>query len=263
MGEVALRQAEMEANRRALRKTQLELEQRVAERTAELEQRNGQLIQASAAAESANRAKSSFLANMSHEIRTPMTGILGYSDLILEPGQSVSERHDALQVIRRNARHLLDLINDILDISKIEAGKMSVECIPTDLLKAVGDVISIMRPRTIESGLDFRLEFAGAMPRSVRTDPLRLKQILMNLLNNALKFTERGTITLCVRCEVLEGDSRLGFDISDTGMGMTGEQIGRLFQPFMQADSSTTRRFGGSGLGLTISQRLARCWAAI
>jgi signal transduction histidine kinase/DNA-binding NarL/FixJ family response regulator len=255
---VALRQAEMEANKRALHRTQLQLEQRVADRTAELKERNEQLIHASSAAESANRAKSAFLANMSHEIRTPLTGILGYSDLLLEPGQTVSERLDALQVIRRNARHLLDLINDILDISKIEAGKMSVECVSTDLMQAVGDVVSIMRPRAVENGLNFRTEFAGNIPRTVRTDPLRLKQILMNLLGNALKFTERGGITLRVRCDLLEGDSRLSFEVCDTGVGMDIEQISRIFQPFTQADSSTTRRFGGTGLGLTISQRLAR-----
>src|SRR5947207_2770783 len=136
---VALRQAELESSKRALRQTHAELEQRVTDRTAELRQRNEELVHASAAAAIANRAKSAFLANMSHEIRTPMTAILGYSELLVEPGQTVSERHDALHVIRRNARHLLDLINDVLDISKIEAGKMTVERLPTDLLKEIGD----------------------------------------------------------------------------------------------------------------------------
>jgi signal transduction histidine kinase/DNA-binding response OmpR family regulator len=247
----ASRQAELEHNKRELRQTHAELEQRVADRTAELSH-------AKASAEAANNAKSSFLANMSHEIRTPMTAILGYSDLLVEPGQTVSDRHDALHVIRRNARHLLDLINDVLDISKIEAGKMAVERIQTDLLKEIGDVISIMRPRAIEKGLNFRAEFIGDIPRTIQTDPLRIKQILMNLLGNGMKFTERGELCVRVRCEQVPGDSRIHFDISDTGLGMSPEQLSRLFQPFMQADESTTRRFGGTGLGLTISQRLAR-----
>src|SRR5205085_91303 len=147
------------------------------------------------------------LANMSHEIRTPMTAILGYSDLLVEQGQSPSEQRDALQVIRRNARHLLDLINDILDISKIEAGKMTVERIPTDLPAFIGDVVSIMRPRAIDKGLALRTEFIGKIPRKISTDAVRLRQILVNLLANAVKFTQRGEICLRVRCEIIDAET--------------------------------------------------------
>jgi signal transduction histidine kinase/CheY-like chemotaxis protein/HPt (histidine-containing phosphotransfer) domain-containing protein len=234
------------------------LEDLVALRTEELTNTNEQLAKARDRAEQASTAKSAFLANMSHEIRTPMTAILGYSDLLVEQGQSPSEQRDALQVIRRNARHLLDLINDILDISKIEAGKMTVERIATDLPAFIGDVVSIMRPRAIDKGLALRTEFIGKIPRNISTDAVRLRQILVNLLANAVKFTQRGEIVLRVGCEMVPNDSRITFDVTDTGIGMNAEQTARLFQPFTQADESTTRKFGGTGLGLAISQRLAR-----
>ena len=234
------------------------LEDLVALRTEELVEVNRDLTKARDQAERASDAKSAFLANMSHEIRTPMTAILGYSDLLVEQRQSPSDQRDAFQVIRRNARHLLDLINDILDISKIEAGKMNVERIPVDLPSLIGEVVSIMRPRAIDKGLEMHVEFSGEIPRCIQCDPLRLKQILVNLIGNAVKFTQNGNITLFTRCEALANDSRLVFEIRDTGIGMTGEQMGRLFQPFGQADESTTRKFGGTGLGLAISQRLTR-----
>ncbi|HEX3356423.1 MAG TPA: ATP-binding protein [Tepidisphaeraceae bacterium] len=261
----AQRQAELEASKRQtvaagaeLQIAHDRLEQRVADRTAELSERNAELARVSALADEANRAKTSFLANMSHEIRTPMTAILGYSDVLLEPGQTVSDRFDALQVIRRNAKHLLQLINDILDISKIEAGKMTVELLPVDLVSEIADVVSLMRPRAIEKGLDFRAEFAGPVPKTIRTDALRLKQILVNLLGNSLKFTERGELKVRVSCQTTDNNCRMVFEVSDTGIGMTPAQCERLFKPFTQADESTTRRFGGSGLGLTISLRLAQ-----
>ncbi len=260
----AQRQAELEASKRQIKASGAELqiahdklEQRVADRTAELSDRNAELARVSALADEANRAKTSFLANMSHEIRTPMTAILGYSDVLLEPNQSVSDRFDALQVIRRNAKHLLQLINDILDISKIEAGKMTVELLPVELVSEVADVVSLMRSRAIEKGLEFKIEFVGPMPKTICTDALRLKQILINLLGNSLKFTERGELRLRVRSQRDGEHCRMIFDVSDTGIGMTPSQCERLFRPFTQADESTTRRFGGSGLGLTISQRLA------
>ena len=233
------------------------LESQVELRTEELTQLNRQLTLEKDRAEAASRAKSAFLANMSHEIRTPMTAIVGYADLMLEPGQSLSDRQDCLQVIRRNGRHLLDLINDILDLSKIEAGKMTVEPVPTNLPEVLSDLISLMRPRASAKGLDFALEVEGLLPSRIMNDPLRLRQILMNLTGNAIKFTSTGGIRLRVK---LENDSRkpmLRFDVVDTGIGIAADQLPRLFHAFSQADDSMTRRFGGTGLGLAISQRLA------
>jgi len=226
------------------------LEELVAARTAELSAAKDK-------AEEASRAKTAFLANMSHEIRTPMTAILGYSDLMLSPVQTMSDRINCLQVVRRNARHLMDLINDILDISKIEAEKMTVEKIPCDVARLAVDVASMLRVRATAKQLELRVEFIGDVPEVVRTDPLRLKQVLMNLTGNAIKFTERGEIKISVAVARNGNSSRVTLEVSDTGIGMTQEQISRLFQPFVQADVSMTRKYGGSGLGLVISKRLA------
>ncbi|MDB5324171.1 MAG: luxQ 3 [Phycisphaerales bacterium] len=216
------------------------------------------LQQSHEAVKVANQAKSAFLANMSHEIRTPMTAILGFADMMLKPGESLSDRHDALQVIRRNARHLLDLINDILDLSKVEAGKMTVEKLNCDLIQIVSEAISMIRSRLVEKELQFKLGSYGPVPHFIQTDPLRLRQILINLLGNAAKFTPSGEVRLMVSVKAIPGGgSTVQFEVSDTGIGMSQEQIPLLFQPFSQADDSTTRKFGGSGLGLNISQRLA------
>ncbi len=221
------------------------------------------LKNAEAAAEAASRAKSDFLANMSHEIRTPMTAIVGFSELLLQPVQTLSDRQDALQVIRRNARHLLDLINDVLDLSCIEAGKMEISRTTSDLIQMLGDVDSMMRSRAVEKGLAFRVQFQGPVPRKIQTDVLRLRQVLVKLLGNAIKFTANGEVRLVLSCPGAQpGSDTLGkdvrFDIADTGIGMTPQEMSRLFQPFTQADESTTRKFGGSGLGLDISKRLAQ-----
>jgi signal transduction histidine kinase/CheY-like chemotaxis protein/HPt (histidine-containing phosphotransfer) domain-containing protein len=226
------------------------LEELVVKRTSELSAAKDK-------AEEASRAKSSFLANMSHEIRTPMTAILGYADLMLSPVQTTSDRFNCLQVIRRNARHLADLINDILDISKIEAEKMTVERIPCDVASTAVEVASMLRPRAAAKDLSFSMEFEGPIPAQIKTDPLRLKQVLMNLSANAIKFTEHGGVQIKVSFERTGKSSRLRFDVRDTGIGMTRDQISRLFQPFVQADESMTRKYGGSGLGLVISKRLA------
>jgi len=219
----------------------------------------GELAQASKAIAAANKAKSEFLANMSHEIRTPMTAILGFADMLLTKKPEECAEIGCVQIIRRNALHLLELINDILDLSKVEAGQMKVECIPCDLLALLSEIASLMRPRAQEKGLAFELTFHGPIPRLIQSDPARLRQILINLMGNATKFTESGKIELRVREEEPGGSNMvLRVEVIDSGIGMTAEQLARLFQPFTQADTSITRKFGGTGLGLTISRQLAK-----
>ncbi len=222
--------------------------------------RQQELRRAKEAAELGSRAKSEFLANMSHEIRTPMTAILGFADVLLERGNlrdAPPERIEALMGIRRNGEYLLGLINDILDLSKIEAGRMTVERIACAPVELVGELVALMSVRAESRSLQLEARFEGPIPRTIRTDPTRLRQILVNLLSNAIKFTERGSVRLIVRMPGEADEPRLAFDVVDTGIGMSSEQAERLFRPFTQADASTTRRFGGTGLGLAISRRLA------
>ncbi|MES2791459.1 MAG: ATP-binding protein [Planctomycetota bacterium] len=215
-------------------------------------------------AESANRAKSEFLANMSHEIRTPMTAILGFSELLVtEEGldKAPPARRQALESIYRNGQHLLQIINDILDLSKIEAGKLTIEklaCQPTRILQ---DLLGSLKGRADMKGLKLTAEQSHNCPEIVRTDATRLRQILLNIVGNALKFTAVGEVKVRMSYEQpdeLGLSGYLRFEVSDTGIGLTAEEISRLFEPFTQADTSTTRRFGGTGLGLAISRRLAR-----
>ncbi len=221
-----------------------------------------ELEAALARAESANRAKSDFLANMSHEIRTPMTAILGYASLLEEEwcASSEQERREALEAIRRSGEHLLSLINDVLDLSRIEAGRMTIERIRVSPRELVEETVSLLRVRATARELTLDVAWDGPIPASIDSDPTRIRQILVNLLGNAIKFTERGGIRLCTRLRRGRDDRshQLEFEVSDTGIGMTEAEVARLFHPFTQADASTTRRFGGAGLGLTISRNLAR-----
>ena len=214
------------------------------------------LRKAKDAAEAANRAKSEFLANMSHEIRTPMTAILGYADLML--GENVGRTtREHVAVIKRNGEHLLKVIGDILDLSKIEAEKLQIEPTRCSPVQVVAEVASLMRTQAAAKQLKLKTELAQPLPETVLTDPLRLRQVLVNLVGNAIKFTDQGEVRLAVRLTSDSGRLGLCFDVTDTGIGMNEEQIGKLFQPFNQVDNSSTRKFGGTGLGLCISKHLA------
>jgi signal transduction histidine kinase/ActR/RegA family two-component response regulator len=208
-------------------------------------------------AEAAARTKSEFLANMSHEIRTPLTAMMGYADLLLDssPSAGDSERSH-LRTIRSNGEHLLAIINDILDISKAEAGCMQIEQIRFSLEELLLDVVALVRAQANAKGLQLRVSSSTDIPAQIESDPTRLRQILVNLIGNALKFTEQGSVEVEVSYEA--ATSQLAIRVRDTGIGIAPEQLPQLFQPFSQADSSTTRRFGGTGLGLVISQRLAQ-----
>ena len=220
-----------------------------------------ELREALQTAEAANLAKSEFLANMSHEIRTPMTAILGYSEVLLgEDGleRAPLQRQECLRTIHRNGQHLLAIINDILDMSKIEAGKMTLELVPTRPHHVVKEVVSLIEIRAKNKGLDLSIEWETVCPETIQSDPTRLRQILLNLATNAIKFTEQGRVVFKIAFDQVAG--KLRFRVVDTGVGMTAEQLPiiRQFAAFSQADTSTTRKFGGTGLGLRISDSLAK-----
>ncbi len=206
------------------------------------------------AALAANQAKSSFLANMSHEIRTPLTSIIGFAESCLDANQSMSERYDATSTIIRSGNHLLHIINEILDISKIEAGKLDIEIRPVKLSELLHEVNMFVKVLAQEKGLTFGINYSFPLPKTIHTDQLRLKQILLNLCSNAIKFTEKGHVFLNV--SYLPQTEHLKLEVVDTGIGMTTEQMEKIFAPFQQADSSITREFGGTGLGLTLSKQL-------
>ncbi|MFO1030938.1 MAG: ATP-binding protein [Planctomycetota bacterium] len=227
-----------------------ELEARVQERTAEL-------AGARDAAFAANRAKTAFLANISHELRTPMTAILGYGELL---GDATTGRGElpaeACSAIRRNAEHMVTIVNDLLDMAKLEAGKLTAEIVPCEPLPLVEEVLGLLRKKAELRGVRLVLKLTNAVPKRIHTDPLRLRQVLVNLLDNAIKFSRDGEVAIEAACR--DGEvAQLEFAVVDQGVGMAPEVLQRLFQPFEQADVSTTRRFGGTGLGLAISRQLA------
>jgi signal transduction histidine kinase/CheY-like chemotaxis protein len=229
------------------------LRRTVAHQTAVIRAQLDQQATLTEAASAANRAKSAFLANMSHELRTPMNGVIGIAALLLDQDALETEQRELVGVIRSSSERLLGLLNDLLDFSKIEAGHMELAPCPTELRDCIEETLELVWPRAAEQGIGLELSVAPDVPGAVLIDPTRLAQVLTNLLGNAVRFTERGS----VRVEVERaGEDTLQISIIDTGIGLTKAQQARIFQRFHQADPSTTRRFGGTGLGLAISQRL-------
>lgn len=279
---LAMNLAEREARLEEHRAYAARLEEEVYARTQQLRQRNAELERARAEieqhlqtarlqtheceaamrrAEEANSSKTRFLANMSHEVRTPLTAILGFTDVIDElcHDDSNEEIRQNLQVIRRNGEHLLGVINDILDISRIESGRLECERSVCQPPKVVQEVVDSLKEIAAAKGISLTASAVGTVPEQIMTDPVRLRQILINLVGNAIKFTPEGGVEVRYHLSDLHlGPPTLEFEVSDTGIGVPEEKLQAIFEPFVQADSSTRRDFGGAGLGLTISQRLAR-----
>jgi PAS domain S-box-containing protein len=217
------------------------------------------LIRAKEFADSANAAKTQFLANMSHEIRTPLSAILGFSELMMSPEQTIPERIQAATTIRRNGEQLLDIINEILDISKVESGKLEIDMTRTDLQTLLTELRSLFELHANERGLAFKIEMEETIPRFIVTDSTRFRQILINIVGNAIKFTSAGSVGLALsKVDREDKKVELIVRVTDTGVGISTESRERLFKPFSQEDNSTSRRFGGTGLGLSLSRQLAR-----
>ncbi|MBI3682141.1 MAG: response regulator [Acidobacteria bacterium] len=231
-----------------VRQHQETLEQRIRQRTEELE-RTMQRAQA------ASQAKSEFLANMSHELRTPMNGVLGMIDIVLD-SPLTGEQREQLETAHRCAHSLLALLNDVLDLSKIEAGKMVLERIPFDLRVLIEDAVSTHRPKASKKGVTISVEVGPEVPRRITADPLRIRQVLSNLLSNAVKFTERGSVRVHARRAAQEHGHGLLLEVIDTGVGIPAEKLAEIFEKFTQADGSISRRYGGTGLGLAITRKL-------
>ncbi|HZZ59482.1 MAG TPA: response regulator [Opitutaceae bacterium] len=234
-----------------------ELEERVRARTADLAEANAALTRAKEAAESANRAKSAFLANVSHEVRTPMNGVIGMANLLLNSPLS-EEQRDFAATLSRSCESLLTIINDILDFSKIEAGSLCLESIDFDLVETLELALDLQAEVASRKGLELVMDVEPGVPRHVRGDPTRLRQVILNLIGNAIKFTAAGEVVVTVEAlaPATAESARLRFTVRDTGIGIPPETLGTLFQPFVQADNSTTRKYGGTGLGLAICKRI-------
>jgi signal transduction histidine kinase/DNA-binding response OmpR family regulator len=236
-------------SRREIRQHQELLEQRIAQRTEELEQAMHRALAAS-------QAKSEFLANISHELRTPMNGVIGMLDVVLQ-GPTTPEQQDQLQTAQRSAYFLLAIVNDLLDLSKIEAGKMAIERISFDLRALVRDCLQCQATAAARKGIDLASSVAATVPDHVVGDPLRIRQIISNLLSNAVKFTERGSVRLSVSAASLPNDIlEVDVSVADTGSGIPADKLGLIFEKFTQADGSISRKYGGVGLGLAITRKL-------
>jgi two-component system, sensor histidine kinase len=256
---------QIELSETALQKAQSELEQRVLDRTAQLrdeiaerEKTQVDLEHARDVAEGANRAKSEFLANMSHEIRTPLNAVLGFTEFLKSGGDDDDEtkRQEYLALIHDSGKCLLGLIDDVLDLSKIESGKLEIEHVPCSPQQILAEVVSVLRVRATERGLALEYRWEDGVPKMILADPGRLRQLLVNLIGNAVKFTSEGYVRIVARMVPHEGRSLLGFEVIDSGIGIPKEKWNAIFDPFVQADSSVTRKFGGTGLGLAISRRI-------
>jgi signal transduction histidine kinase/CheY-like chemotaxis protein/HPt (histidine-containing phosphotransfer) domain-containing protein len=217
--------------------------------------REHELTAANQGATEASQAKSIFLANMSHEIRTPLTAVIGFSEALLDVDQTMAQRIEAAVTIHRAGKHLLDVIDSLLDLSKIEAQRMELECMPVAVLPLLAEIASFSRLQAADKGLALVVEHQFPLPPEIWSDSLRVRQVLLNLIGNAIKFSASGTVTLSASYAAPQ--ARLTLSVSDTGIGISEDQLTRLFQPFGQADSSISRRFGGSGLGLVLSKKLA------
>lgn len=212
------------------------------------------------AAQAAAMAKSAFLANMSHELRTPMTAIIGFADLLADPAQTQSDRESAVETIRRNSEHLLSVINDVLDISKFEAGRMTLDPRPVSLVQVVEDTATLLRLKAQERGLAIETSYGFPLPSRFIADAGKVRQVLLNIVGNAVKFTETGFVRISLQHQASDepGHSIVRLVVSDSGIGMSPEQIEKVFIPFVQGDHSTSARFGGTGLGLSIARQIAQ-----